>query len=164
MIRECLKKLLLWSDPDQHINEYGLILLRHFEGISLKAYQDEGGVWTIGIGHTGGVLPTDIITREQAEFLFQTTISLVEREVKRLVKVHLNSNQFSALCCFDYNIGCTEFASSHLLKYLNAQRMDLVSVEWPKWNHIKKDVSLNLTERRDAELKLFLRPIHPGLN
>lgn len=31
----------------------GLALTKHFEGLRLVAYPDQGGVWTIGWGHTG---------------------------------------------------------------------------------------------------------------
>ena len=35
------------------INQEGLDLIKHFESLRLKAYQDSVGVWTIGWGHTG---------------------------------------------------------------------------------------------------------------
>ncbi|WP_423245967.1 glycoside hydrolase family protein [Periweissella cryptocerci] len=34
----------------------GRQLLKQFEGLRLKAYQDSVGVWTIGYGHTKGVV------------------------------------------------------------------------------------------------------------
>ncbi len=37
------------------------------EGLSLRAYQDGGGVWTIGFGHTRGVKPGDVCSLAQAE-------------------------------------------------------------------------------------------------
>lgn len=42
-------------------------LIRVFEGLRLTAYQDTGGVWTIGFGHTLGVKPSDTCTFEQAQ-------------------------------------------------------------------------------------------------
>ena len=37
------------------------------EGLRLQAYQDSGGVWTVGIGHTGSdVTPGMFITSDQA--------------------------------------------------------------------------------------------------
>ncbi len=42
-------------------------LIAVFEGLRLKAYRDSGGVWTIGIGHTGPeVTPDLVITADQA--------------------------------------------------------------------------------------------------
>jgi lysozyme len=41
-------------------------LIASWEGCRLTAYQDSGGVWTIGFGHTAGVEPGDTCTPEQA--------------------------------------------------------------------------------------------------
>lgn len=41
-------------------------LIASWEGLRLTAYQDSGGVWTIGFGHTAGVKEGDTCTREQA--------------------------------------------------------------------------------------------------
>jgi lysozyme len=41
-------------------------LIASWEGLKLAAYQDTGGVWTIGFGHTAGVKEGDTCTPEQA--------------------------------------------------------------------------------------------------
>ena len=41
--------------------------IKKFEGVSLSAYQDSKGVWTIGYGHTKDVKKGDRITQYQAE-------------------------------------------------------------------------------------------------
>lgn len=52
-------------------------LIRVFEGFRAVAYQDSGGVWTIGFGHTAGVKEGDICTIEQAaEWLNQDATNL----------------------------------------------------------------------------------------
>jgi GH24 family phage-related lysozyme (muramidase) len=46
-------------------------LLSVFEGPArLTAFQDPGGVWTIGRGHTRGVTPGMVITSEQSNIYF----------------------------------------------------------------------------------------------
>lgn len=47
-------------------------LLSVLEGAEprLKAFQDGGGVWTIGRGHTKNVRPGDVITRETSRIFF----------------------------------------------------------------------------------------------
>ena len=40
-------------------SQYGIDLIKHFEGCELEAYQCAAGVWTIGYGHTKGVQPGD---------------------------------------------------------------------------------------------------------
>lgn len=53
------------------LEELAASLTAAFEGLRLKAYQDSGGVWTIGIGHTGkDVTPGLTITPEKAYELF----------------------------------------------------------------------------------------------
>ena len=48
-------------------SQNGVDFIKSHEALRLKAYQDSKGVWTIGWGHTKGVKPGDVITREQAE-------------------------------------------------------------------------------------------------
>ena len=60
-------------------------LIRVFEGVRLTAYQDSGGVWTIGFGHTGSeVVSGYTITMDQASSLLQSDaaplLNLVEAE------------------------------------------------------------------------------------
>jgi lysozyme len=54
------------------VAELAAALIAVFEGCRLKAYQDSGGVWTIGIGHTGAdVTPGLIISQAEAQALFE---------------------------------------------------------------------------------------------
>ena len=52
------------------LHQLAASLTAAFEGLRLKAYQDSGGVWTIGIGHTKNVQPNDVITVDKAYELF----------------------------------------------------------------------------------------------
>ena len=55
------------SATDNDLRERIKENLKKREGVRLKAYQDSGGVWTIGYGHTKGVKPGMTITKEQAD-------------------------------------------------------------------------------------------------
>ncbi|HTD96362.1 MAG TPA: lysozyme, partial [Edaphobacter sp.] len=56
--------------------EAGLALTKGFEGLRLEAYADQGGVWTVGYGHTGpGVYAGLAITEDQAETLLISDIA-----------------------------------------------------------------------------------------
>lgn len=55
------------SATDNNLRERIKENLKKREGVRLKAYQDSGGVWTIGYGHTKGVKPGMTITKEQAD-------------------------------------------------------------------------------------------------
>src|SRR5690349_12958929 len=103
------------------ISKKGLDLIKSFEGLELKAYEDSVGVLTIGYGSTGShVKQGMVITKEQAEELLKRDVSRFERGVNDLVKVPLTQNQFDALVSFSFNIGLGNLKSSTLIRNLNA--------------------------------------------
>jgi GH24 family phage-related lysozyme (muramidase) len=138
-------------------NVNGLLLVKTFEGLRLKAYQDAVGIWTIGYGTTRGVRPGMKITEAEAEKLLQEDLTRFEQAIHEAVNVPLNDNQFSALVSFTYNVGSGALRSSTLLKMLN-QGSDVRSVadQFPRWNRAGGKVLAGLTRRRDAERALFL--------
>jgi hypothetical protein len=102
----------------KHINGEGFKLLTTFEGCELTAYDDGGGVWTIGYGHTGDdVFPGLTISQTQAEELLRLDLEKFESFVEDAVEVQLNDNQFSALVCFCFNVGPGGFGDSTLLSF-----------------------------------------------
>lgn len=133
----------------------GLMILKHFEGRRLTAYQDSVGVWTIGYGTTTGVKKGQVITESQAEDLLQKDLAKFEAGVRKLVTVPLNQNQFDALVVFAYNLGLGNLGSSTLLKLLNAKRFDLVPAQFLRWNRAGGEVLSGLTRRRKSEALLF---------
>jgi len=52
------------------LQELSSALIAIFEGERLQSYQDSGGVWSIGVGHTEGVYPGMSITHAQALTFF----------------------------------------------------------------------------------------------
>jgi GH24 family phage-related lysozyme (muramidase) len=88
------------------VEDFAAALLEVFEGCKLKAYQDSGGVWTIGIGHTGSDVYEGLtITQEQAQiFLLKDQQSLF-----KLVDAFNFSNPAkAAYISFGYNCGQTK--------------------------------------------------------
>jgi lysozyme len=79
-------------------------LIRQFEGVSLTAYQDSGGVWTIGWGHTTGVKPGTTITLEQAEGLLKKDLTPLLDLVEA---AGIPAAAAAALVSFGYNAGRT---------------------------------------------------------
>ena len=60
------------------IPEFAATVIASFEGCELKAYQDGGGVWTIGYGHTGPEIGSGhTITQAQALEYLQSDIQKV---------------------------------------------------------------------------------------
>ncbi|RRY03818.1 lysozyme [Brucella anthropi] len=144
----------------------GLAFIKQWEGLRLKAYQDEAGVWTIGYGHTsraGGPIVTKgmTITEAEANEILLNDLAKFERRVSSLVKVPLNDFQYAALVAFDLNIGALD--QSTLLKKLNARDYDAVPAELAKWVYTtdprtkKKVKSRGLVNRRAAEAGLWVK-------
>lgn len=148
------------------INSAGLALLMSFETLRLRAYDDATGhtllandkpigTPTIGWGHTAGVKPGDVCTREQADQWLLEDTSLAAACVEQAVTVPLTDNQFAALVSFTYNVGCGAFSKSTLLTFLNSGNYAGVPAQLLRWNKFRGRESLGLTRRREAEVRLW---------
>lgn len=136
----------------------GLALTKSFEGLSLTAYQDQGGVWTIGYGHTGkDVYEGMTITAEQADALLIDDIGRAALCVNRHVMVSINQNQFDALVDFTFNLGCKTLFYSTLLIRVNQGNMTEAAAQFLRWDHAGGRVIPGLMRRRQAEIDLFQR-------
>ena len=126
------------------------------EGLKLDAYQDGGGIWTIGYGHTKNVKQGDKITKEEAEKLYREDF---EEHIKSLkeVKVPLTDNQKVALSSFIYNIGGAAFKNSTMLKKLNNNDFKGAANEFDKWIYDNGKKVKGLINRRKKEKMLFLQ-------
>jgi len=141
-----------------------LTIIEQSEGLSLKAYKDPAGHWTIGIGHllTEGEDGADI-TREQAYELLQADLEEAMRLVESAVEVPINDNQFSALVSFTFNMGGGALRKSTLLKKLNAGDYEGAAGQFSRWTKagpkgMKVDMK-GLIKRRYAEEILFRSPV-----
>lgn len=153
------------------VDQAGLNLIKGFEGLRLRAYQDKAGVWTIGYGSTRyndgrKVQPGDYLLNEAcANDLLLLTLKEYENAVNSLVKVPINQNQYNALLSFTYNEGTGALEHSHLLVKLNAKDYSGAATEFLKWDLITnptthaKEVLDDLLKRRTLERNLFLKPI-----
>lgn len=95
-------------------------------------------------------------TQEKADKVFLDDLSKkAETPVNNLVKVPLNSNQFSALCSLCYNIGSGNFGKSSALDMLNKRMFDQVPQRIMMWVFIKGEESAGLKRRRMAEVALW---------
>lgn len=133
----------------------GCALTEYFENCKLRAFQDTGGVWTIGYGHIHGVKPGDECSKDQAAIWLSEDVNIAESAVNRLVKIVLTQNQFDALVDFCFNVGTGAFANSTLLKYLNASKIEQASNEFKRWDMDDGRHIAGLANRRKAEENLF---------
>ncbi|MEM1254447.1 MAG: lysozyme [Cyanobacteria bacterium P01_H01_bin.21] len=144
------------SGTSRQTNASGVHLIKSFEGLRLKAYQDAVGVWTIGYGTTRGVKPGQEISEAQAEALLKADLNRFEQAVNQAVRVSINDNQFAAIVSFTYNVGSGAMRSSTLLRKLNRRDIYGAANEFPRWNRAGGRVLAGLTRRRNAERALFL--------
>lgn len=138
----------------------GTALIHSFEKLCLVGYADEGGVPTIGWGHTGpDVYVGQVCTVAQADAWFAQDTHAAVAAVNASVQVPLSQNQFDALVAFTFNVGVNAEAHSTLCRKMNAGDMAGAALEFAKWNHVNGVVSAGLTRRRQAEHDLFVSSI-----
>ena len=154
------------------MTEAGLDLIRASEGLRLDAYRCPAGVPTIGYGHTtaAGGVPVKIgmkITKEEAEAILLRDLVKYEDAVKRLVKVDLNDNQFSALVSLCYNIGEGNLAKSTVIARVNIKDFSGAAKAFGMWTKSKGKTLPGLVKRREQEAALLLTPVvissHPPI-
>lgn len=135
-----------------------------FEGKENEAYQDQGGVWTVGYGNTWHhdlkrpIQQGDKISDTKALEWLKISIKDVQDLITDLVKVPINQNQKDSLTSLAYNIGKAAFAKSTLLRLLNSNAPKIeVADQFLRWNKVKGVVNRGLTNRRKKERELFLK-------
>jgi len=102
------------------INQNGLALIKHFEGLYTDAYVCPAGVPTIGYGHTENVSLGQSITPKKAEQILKGDMEKFSSAVEKSIGVELNDNQFSALVSFAFNCGIGNLRISTLRRKLNS--------------------------------------------
>ena len=138
--------------------EKALGIVAEFEGFSAHAYPDSDG-FSIGYGHF--IQPSDpwdsssVISESEAWDLLHQDIQASYNCVVSNVTVTLNSNQIAALTSFVYNVGCSAFKGSTLLKDVNAANFNLAAQQFAVWNLSQGSILDSLISRRAKEMELF---------
>ncbi|HBV6178809.1 TPA: lysozyme [Klebsiella pneumoniae] len=122
------------------------------EGRRYYAYQDVVGVWTVCDGHTG----TDIrhghrYTDRECDSLLKADLQKVASAIDPLIKVRIPDPTRAALYSFTYNVGSGAFASSTLLKKLNARDVPGACKELQRWTYAGGKQWKGLITRREIE-------------
>lgn len=140
-------------------SQNGIDLIKKFEGCRLTTYEDEGGLPTIGYGHTGNIEMGLTITQDQADQYLSDDLIHTETGIECMVNVPLNQNQFDALVSLVFNIGRGNFKDSTCLQRLNSG-LYFEAANWIlPWHKIHGVESESLANRRTAERALFLTPV-----
>lgn len=138
-------------------SKQGIDHIGESEGIRLTSYLDTGGVWTIGVGHTGPEVVKGLrITYDKAMEWLAEDVREAEDAVNRLVKVKLSQHQYDMLVSFVFNVGEGQFSKSTMLRLLNSGDYTGAGNQFPRWNMDNGKVITGLTNRRIAEKKIFL--------
>ena len=125
------------------------------EGLSLEAYEDCGGVPTIGYGHTKDVKMGDRISKYWAKELLKDDVREVEQQVQAL-NVAQTQGQFDALVSFTFNLGIGRLKSSTLLKVIReGGSMSAIKKEFKRWVYAGGKRLRGLERRREWEAKRF---------
>ena len=142
------------------ITAQGLALVKKYEGFMPEPYRCPTGHSTIGYGHVikKGEAFT-CLTEEGAHNLLLKDLEIAGSDVRQLVNVPLNDDQYSALCSWMFNLGNTASTrNSTLLKH--AKKYHLVPGQFGLWiiGFIKGNPSAlpGLIKRRADEALLFI--------
>lgn len=138
-----------------------ITLVKEFEGLHLKAYRDEVGVWTIGYGITNADKAiTKVTVKAGLKITEKTADNWLERSLnsKYLQKVmkydkkyNWNQNEIDALVSFAYNIGSIDGLTAN-----GTRSRATIAAKILEYNKAGGKVYRGLTRRRKAERKLFL--------
>lgn len=141
----------------------GEILIKHYEDCLLEAYQDGGGVWTIGWGNTyyedgRKVKEGDKIPQWRADELFKHISKKFSHQVLELTEgVELKQWQFDALVSFVWNIGYSRFSRSTLRKVIldDPYNHKAIDHEFGRWIYDNGEEKDGLIARRKSESLLY---------
>lgn len=141
-----------------------LALIKEFEGCHLTAYRDEVGVWTIGYGITNAdksITGTTVkrglkISQETAEKWLKKSLNkkYLLKVMKYDTRYGWNQNELDALVSFAYNIGSIDQLTAN-----GSRSKATIADKMLEYNKAGGKVYRGLTRRREAERKLFLKPM-----
>lgn len=146
-------------DPEPiTMSQEGLVVLKHFEGLRLRAYRDPVGVLTIGYGHTGPDVYEGLVwSQAQADKALRDRL---QREfvpgVLAVITRSMTQGQLDAMVDLAYNVGVAAFQGSTLVRKFNAGDTQGAADEFLRWNRAGGEVLLGLRRRRAADRALFL--------
>lgn len=138
-------------------------LIGGWEGLSLTAYPDIVGVWTICYGETDGVRKGDKATKAECDSMLAKQIAAYEARLDKCLTATVPMKTKAAFVSWSYNVGTGAACSSTLVKKANAGDLRGACNELPKWNRAGGKVVRGLTNRREAERQLCLEGVREGV-
>ncbi|QBQ99263.1 lysozyme [Paraburkholderia pallida] len=116
----------------------------------------DGAPWTCGYGCTGAdIVYGTVWTPAHADSQLTIRLNQAADAVDRRVKVEITPAQKGALADFVFNEGEENFATSMLLRLLNASDFVGAAAQFARWDLAKGKVMPGLVTRRAANKQLF---------
>jgi lysozyme len=132
----------------------GRRLIQGFEGLSLKAYPDTTKGYSIGYGHFGAK-PGDVISRDEAERLFDLDVLKYETAVALNAPI-TTQPQFDAMTSLAYNIGTAGFINSTVLRLHKLGDYQGAADAFRMWKKSDGKDNPVLIKRRERERAIYL--------
>ena len=127
-----LKNTNLSTKNTLKTSEKGILLIKNFEGLRLKAYQCTASVWTIGWGTTmiNGfkVKSGDIIDLEMAEKLFRMDLEKHEAIINSKLQISLNQLEVVNQALQQQKVSSLQLQKRYEEALLNAKKVILFPV------------------------------------
>ncbi len=146
------------------VSEKCIKLVKEFEGLYLKSYKDEVGVWTIGYGITNAdkaITKVTVkaglkITEKTADNWLEQALNkkYLPKVMKYNSKYKWNQNEIDALVSFAYNIGSIDMLTAN-----GTRSRATIAAKMLQYNKAGGKVLNGLTRRRKAERELFLTAV-----
>ncbi len=152
------------TTPLRPVVAQGIALTKSSEGWIDQRYNDAAGYCTIGYGHLikkarcDGTEPAQFLQKisdAQGTALLVTDMRRAQITVTAAVQVPLTDLQYAALTDFVFNVGAGNFASSSLLRVINAKQFEQVPYQFSRWKMANGKILPGLVERRKGEIALF---------
>ena len=146
--------LIRYEKKFEWVAESTVELITGFEGYRTKAYQDQKGNWTIGVGHLIRSQDRYMLHRELSEAevrgILHDDLKKCSEALESALKVMVNRQQADALHSLCHNIGPDRMANSDVIKYMNEGDTKQAANAFMNWTNP------GLKKRRQAERALFL--------
>ena len=145
------------------LSEFGLKLIKAYEGFRPAETTLVSGQRVIGFGHRYVPDEEPMVSRKKAEAILLEDLEPYEEMVNESIYAPLTQPQFDALVSLSFNIGPRAFLSSNIVHALNNGRPLEAAAGFDEWRKSVIDgktyVIDALVRRRTAEKALFLRPV-----
>ena len=139
--------------------ELAITLVKRFESCRLAAYQDSGGKWTIGWGHTGPEVHKGLVwSQEQCDAALERDLAVAAEGVDELSgSVGLTPLQCAALISLVFNLGEGQLKPSMLFQFVRQGQFLQAARQFQRWDHVDGQEERGLLERRLTEAAMFVR-------